>query len=172
MLLLPALLALSVMAQPPSSCSSECATEDGTDRQTCLLQCEQQATPRRGTAITRTHRQENQGGAPPGSAHEGEAETITTTTTTTADGTSATSTTTTGSSGTTTTKGTAKPAGAPAVRAVTQHASGPREDYAAIAKCMNGCDPQTEAHTRAQCKLGCLRLSMHWRANRPGATRG
>src|SRR5262249_10654306 len=93
MLLLPALLALSVMAQPPSSCASECAAQEGTDRQTCLLQCEQQETPRSGTGMTRWHRQENLGGAPPGSQHEGEAETIVTTTTTTADGSSNTTTT-------------------------------------------------------------------------------
>jgi hypothetical protein len=172
MLLLPALLALSVTAQPPSSCASECAALEGTDRQTCLLQCDQQETPRSGTGMTRWHRQENLGGAPPGSQHEGEAETITTTTSTTADGTSTTTTTTTSGRGTTKSSASPKPAST-AVRATptitSSRAPGQREDYAALAKCMNGCDPQTEAHTRAQCKLGCLRLSVHWRSNRPGS---
>lgn len=161
MLLLPALLALSVMAQPPSSCASECSALAGTDRQTCLLQCDQQETPRSGTGMTRWHRQENLGGAPPDSPHAGEDETIVTTTTTTADGTSTSTTTATSAKGAVTKSGaSAKPV---AVRAVTASKRG-GEDYAALAKCMNGCDPDTVAHTRAQCKLSCLRLSVHWRA--------
>ena len=161
MLLLPALLALSVMA-PAESCASECASLEGTDRQTCLLQCDQQETPRSGTGMTRWHRQENLGGAPPGSQHAGEDETVVTTTTTTADGTSSTTTSTTGAKGSATKNGvSAKPT---AVRAVTATSKRSGEDYPALAKCMNGCDPDTVAHTRAQCKLGCLRLSVHWRA--------
>ncbi|HWB81205.1 MAG TPA: hypothetical protein VG755_39850 [Nannocystaceae bacterium] len=157
MLLASALLALSVMA-PTESCASECAAQAGTDRQTCLLQCEQQETPRSGTGMTRWHRQENLGGAPPDSPHAGEDETVVTTTTTTAEGTSTT--TTTSTSGATTKSGAAaKPA---SVRAASAKRGG--EDYPALAKCMNGCDPDSVAHTRAQCKLGCLRLSVHWRA--------
>jgi hypothetical protein len=145
------LLALLAVTAPPSPCASECATQEGTDRQTCLLQCDQQETPRSGTGVTRWRREDNLGGAPPGSAHEGEAESITTTTTTTADGTSSTTTSTTRSAAQ------SKPSATPTSKRS-------REDYPALAKCMNGCDPDTVASSRAQCKLSCLRLSVHWRA--------
>lgn len=171
--MLPGLFALLVGAglgagDPSDACASECAAEAGTDQQTCLLQCEQRDTPRRDTGATRWRRQEQLGGAPPGSPHEGEAESVTTTTTTSADGTSTTTTKSTGGKGTTTRAGLPAAAAPTTKRATTTTAL--REDYPALARCMNGCDPQTDARPRAQCKLGCLQLSMHWRPRKPSAT--
>jgi hypothetical protein len=140
-------------------CASDCAAiAEGTDRQTCLLQCEQRDTPRE-SGMTTWRREEHLGGAPPGSPHEYESGTTTRTETTTAEGTTTTITTT-GKRGTAAAAGT-KSAAAPrrpvvAAAAVNQAAAGP---WIVLSRCQARCDPERAASPRAACKLRCLEAS-------------
>src|SRR5687768_17284453 len=101
-------LLLAAVAGPAAECRRECdAITAETDRQTCLLQCDQSDAPGNGTGTTKWRREERLGGAPPGSKHEGESDTTTTVETTKRDGTTTSETTTTKKSGTTVTNGAA-----------------------------------------------------------------
>jgi hypothetical protein len=143
-------------AAPTATCATECAAlAAGTDRQTCLLQCDQADAPR-DSGMTTWRREEHLGGAPPGSPHEHESGTTTVTETMTADGTTTTTRTTgkrgnaaaTGSMGPTTPR--------PAVVAVNQAAAGP---WIVLSRCQARCDPERAASPRAVCKLRCLEAS-------------
>ncbi len=151
-------LLVSLLAAPAGDCRRECeAIEAETDRQTCLLQCDQKDSPGDGTGTTRWRREERLGGAPPGSKHEHEGGTTTTVETTRRDGTTSTETTTTKKSGQVVTSGTptttARP---PANTPRNMSAAGP---WLVLAKCQTTCDADRNAPSRAKCKLVCLDAS-------------
>jgi hypothetical protein len=145
-------------AAPAGECARACdAIAAETDRQTCLLQCDQSERPSDGTGVQKWRREERLGGAPPGSKHENESGTTTTIETTRRDGATSVETTTTRRSGATVA---ATPASSPvptkAPQARNMSAAGP---WIVLAKCQLGCDVDRNARTRATCKLGCLDAS-------------
>ncbi len=142
-------------AAPTTTCASECAAvAAGTDRQTCLLQCDQADAPR-DSGMTTWRREEHLGGAPPGSPHEHESGTTTVTETTTADGTTKT-TTTTGKRGAAAPRPASTATPRAAAVAVNQAAAGP---WLVLSRCQARCDPERAASPRAACKLRCLEAS-------------
>ncbi len=176
---MPALALLSfvrALLQAPA-CAHECDALAGTDRQTCLLTCEQHERPS-DSGVTTWHREDRLGGAPPGSAHEGESNTTTREQTTDARGNVTTrgdatahGTTAAGPRPSTPTPSTttanarsASRATSPARAATTGSAA--RDDWFGIASCQRECDPRDVDHERARCKLGCLRLSTRWTGSR------
>lgn len=148
----------SMLAGPAGDCRRECeGILAETDRQTCLLQCDQSASPGDSTGTTRWRREERLGGAPPGSQHEDESGTTTIVETTNRDGLTATEITTTKKSGkTVTTGGGPTPVRTTAPVARNMGAAGP---WLVLAKCQSTCDADRNAPTRATCKLKCLAAS-------------
>jgi len=148
----------SMLAGPAGDCRRECeAIAAETDRQTCLLQCDQSERPGDGTGTTRWRREERLGGAPPGSQHENESGTTTIVETTNLDGITATEITTTKKSRKTVTTGNAAtPVRTTAPVARNMSAAGP---WLVLAKCQSTCDADRSAPTRATCKLKCLAAS-------------
>lgn len=157
---------LGIFEPAPQACRTSCeAIASATDRQTCLLQCDQHEPGRDTGGVTRTHTEERKGGAPPGSAHEFEGGSTTTVETTAPGGTRKTTTKTnkrgtavTQDTGATTTRPAARsasPSGDPRV-ASNQQAAGP---WIVLAGCQRRCDPEAVPLQRAACKLQCLDAS-------------
>ncbi|MBX7081537.1 MAG: hypothetical protein K1X88_20215 [Nannocystaceae bacterium] len=181
-MLLPTLASpLLALLQSCSPCTAQCDALEGTDRSTCLLQCEQREQPSK-SGMTTWRREERLGGAPPGSAHADEAGSTTVEQTVAADGERTTTTTTRDRSGThaVTQQGEPSPAKAasspvPTRTAAPPVSAAPRRDgvapdaWPALAKCQASCDPRAEASARATCKLTCLQLSTHFRGSRTAA---
>ncbi len=165
---LGALVAVIVLGGQGPDCRRECeAIPAETDRETCLLQCGQQETPRHDSGSTTWRREERLGGAPPGSQHEQESGTTTTVETTTADGLERTTVTTTSKRGTTVKSGERPTPSTPMTNSTTARPStGPAPSNAAaagpwivLASCQTRCDGERVAKPRASCKLTCLAAS-------------
>ncbi len=174
-MLLPSLASpLFALLQSCSPCAAQCDALAGTDRSTCLLQCEQRERPS-DSGMTTWRRQERLGGAPPGSAHVDEAGSTTVVQTVGADGERTTTTTTRDRSGAHTVTQRGEPPPSKTASAPPSASAAPRRDgvapdaWPALARCQASCDPRAQASDRATCKLTCLQLSTHFRGSRTAA---